>query len=73
MLQQDNYSQPELEAMFSIDNPPTMQLPQAEMRMIDRVVHVSNTGGKYNKGEIIAEFNIHPDLGSLNATFLETP
>jgi len=73
MLQQGTYSQAELNAMFNIENPPQMQLPQAEMRMIDRIVHVSSTGGKYNKGELIAEFDIHPDLWFFKCHFPGDP
>jgi len=73
MLQQTNYSQPELDAMFSVENPPTMQLPQAQMRMIDRVIHVSSSGGKYNKGELIAEYDIHPDLWFFKCHFPGDP
>ena len=73
MFQQGTYSQTELNAMFNIENPPQMQLPQAEMRMIDRVVHVSSTGGKYNKGELIAECDIHPDLWFFKCHFPGDP
>jgi 3-hydroxyacyl-[acyl-carrier protein] dehydratase/trans-2-decenoyl-[acyl-carrier protein] isomerase len=38
------------------------QLPTDNMLMIDRVVHISEEGGKYGKGEIIAEFDINPEL-----------
>jgi len=32
------------------------------MLMVDRVTHISSTGGEHDKGEIIAELDIHPDL-----------
>jgi 3-hydroxyacyl-[acyl-carrier protein] dehydratase/trans-2-decenoyl-[acyl-carrier protein] isomerase len=32
------------------------------MLMIDRITHISDTGGRYGKGEIVAELDIHPDL-----------
>ena len=38
------------------------QLPIDNMLMIDRVLHISEEGGKYGKGQIVAEFDIHPDL-----------
>ena len=38
------------------------QLPAPNMLMMDRIVHISETGGKYGKGEIIAELDITPDL-----------
>jgi 3-hydroxyacyl-[acyl-carrier protein] dehydratase/trans-2-decenoyl-[acyl-carrier protein] isomerase len=30
--------------------------------MVDRVTHISSSGGANDKGEIIAELDIHPDL-----------
>ncbi len=42
--------------------PGNSQLPIDNMLMIDRVVHISEEGGKYGKGQIIAEFDINPDL-----------
>ncbi|MBR1375342.1 MAG: 3-hydroxyacyl-[Cardiobacteriaceae bacterium] len=38
------------------------QLPLPNMLMIDRIVEINATGGKYGKGEIIAEMDINPDL-----------
>ena len=32
------------------------------MLMIDRIVHISDVGGKYGKGELVAELDINPDL-----------
>ena len=73
MLQQASYSQPELDAMFNVANPPSMQLPQGKMRMIDRIVHVASTGGKYNKGVLIAEFDVLPDLWFFKCHFPGDP
>ncbi|ANE55986.1 MULTISPECIES: 3-hydroxyacyl-[acyl-carrier-protein] dehydratase FabA [Methylomonas] len=42
--------------------PENAQLPLPNMLMMDRIVHISDEGGKYGKGEIIAELDIHPDL-----------
>lgn len=38
------------------------QLPAPNMLMVDRIVRISNVGGKYGKGEMVAELDIHPDL-----------
>jgi 3-hydroxyacyl-[acyl-carrier protein] dehydratase/trans-2-decenoyl-[acyl-carrier protein] isomerase len=35
--------------------PDNAQLPLPNMLMMDRIVHISDQGGKYDKGEIIAE------------------
>ena len=42
--------------------PGNAQLPAPNMLMIDRITHISDTGGKYGKGEIVAELDITPDL-----------
>ncbi|MDT4328386.1 3-hydroxyacyl-[acyl-carrier-protein] dehydratase FabA [Methylomonas sp. MED-D] len=42
--------------------PENAQLPLPNMLMMDRIVHISDEGGKYGKGEIIAELDITPDL-----------
>ena len=38
------------------------QLPLPPMLMFDRIVHIAERGGSYNKGEVVAELDIHPDL-----------
>ncbi|MGP9801026.1 bifunctional 3-hydroxydecanoyl-ACP dehydratase/trans-2-decenoyl-ACP isomerase [Rheinheimera sp. NSM] len=38
------------------------QLPSDNMLMMDRIVHISEEGGLYGKGQIIAELDITPDL-----------
>jgi 3-hydroxyacyl-[acyl-carrier protein] dehydratase/trans-2-decenoyl-[acyl-carrier protein] isomerase len=42
--------------------PGNAQLPTPNMLMLDRIVHISESGGQYGKGEIIAELDITPDL-----------
>ncbi len=42
--------------------PENAQLPLPNMLMMDRIIHISDKGGLYGKGEIIAELDIHPDL-----------
>ena len=38
------------------------QLPTDRMLMLDRITHISSTGGNFDKGEIIAELDITPYL-----------
>jgi len=38
------------------------QLPLPPMLMFDRITRISETGGKYGKGEIVAELDVKPDL-----------
>ena len=42
--------------------PGNARLPLPNMLMIDRITHISDTGGSHGKGEIIAELDINPDL-----------
>ncbi|MDH5694062.1 MAG: 3-hydroxyacyl-[acyl-carrier-protein] dehydratase FabA [Gammaproteobacteria bacterium] len=42
--------------------PGNAQLPLPPMLMFDRITHISETGGRYGKGEIVAELDIDPDL-----------
>ncbi len=42
--------------------PGNAQLPLPPMLMFDRITHISETGGKYGKGEIVAELDVKPDL-----------
>jgi len=42
--------------------PGNAQLPLPPMLMFDRIIKISETGGTFDKGEIIAELDIRPDL-----------
>ncbi len=42
--------------------PGNAQLPLPPMLMFDRITRISDDGGKYCKGEIIAELDIDPEL-----------
>jgi len=53
--------------------PGNAQLPAPNMLMIDRIVHISETGGKYGKGEIVAELDINPDLWFFGCHFEGDP
>lgn len=53
--------------------PGNAQLPLPPMLMFDRIVHISENGGRYGKGEIIAELDIHPDLWFFGCHFEGDP
>lgn len=53
--------------------PGNAQLPVPNMLMLDRIMHISQTGGEYGKGEIIAELDIHEDLWFFNCHFPGDP
>lgn len=49
------------------------QLPLPPMLMFDRIVKISDEGGKYGQGEIIAELDIRPDLWFFECHFTGDP
>ena len=56
--------------LFGAGNP---QLPLPPMLMCDKITSISDTGGNFDKGEIIAEFNIHPNLWFFECHFENDP
>ena len=63
-MQKDHYDRDELldcgyGRMFG---PGNARLPVPNMLMMDRVLKINSDGGKYGKGEMLAELDIHPDL-----------
>ena len=72
---QPAYTQEELLAcgygkMFG---PGGAHLPIDQMLMIDRITHIAESGGKADKGQIIAELDIHPDLWFFDCHFVDDP
>ncbi|WGM37134.1 3-hydroxyacyl-[acyl-carrier-protein] dehydratase FabA [Caulobacter sp. NIBR1757] len=49
------------------------QLPAPPMLMMDRITLITNEGGLYGKGEIIAELDINPDLWFFKCHFIGDP
>ncbi|MEM7618927.1 MAG: bifunctional 3-hydroxydecanoyl-ACP dehydratase/trans-2-decenoyl-ACP isomerase [Pseudomonadota bacterium] len=49
------------------------QLPLPPMLMFDRISHISEEGGEHNKGQIIAELDIKPDLWFFSCHFDKDP
>ena len=49
------------------------KLPHPPMLMMDRIIKITKDGGNYNKGEIIAELDIKPDLWFFNCHFKGDP
>ena len=74
-VQQNSYTKEELLAcgrgeLFGAGN---AQLPMPNMLMIDRILDINSTGGKYGKGEIVAELDINPDLWFFGCHFEGDP
>ena len=42
--------------------PGNAQLPLPPMLMFDRITQINDKGGKYGKGEVVAELDVKPDL-----------
>lgn len=53
--------------------PGNAQLPVPNMLMLDRIAHISESGGEFGKGEIIAELDIHPQLWFFDCHFPGDP
>ena len=53
--------------------PGNAQLPTPNMLMLDRIAHISDTGGENDKGEIIAELDITKDLWFFDCHFPGDP
>lgn len=75
MDKKNSYSREELLAcgrgeMFGQGN---AQLPLPPMLMFDRIVSITEDGGAANKGQIIAELDIKPDLWFFECHFAADP
>lgn len=49
------------------------QLPLPPMLMFDRITHISDQGGPHDKGEIVAELDISPDMWFFDCHFQGDP
>jgi len=72
---QSSYSYDDLivsgeQSLFGTGN---AKLPLPPMLMLDRISHISDEGGIYDKGEIIAELDIHKDLWFFDCHFRGDP
>jgi 3-hydroxyacyl-[acyl-carrier protein] dehydratase/trans-2-decenoyl-[acyl-carrier protein] isomerase len=54
-------------------DPDSAKLPLPNMLMADRVIRINDNGGKYGKGEIVAELDIKPDLWFFECHFKGDP
>ncbi len=53
--------------------PGNAQLPTPNMLMMDRITRISDEGGAYGKGEVLAELDINPDLWFFGCHFPGDP
>lgn len=73
--QQSSYSREELlvsgdEGIFGKEN---ARLPLPNMLMFDRITHIDDAGGKFGKGEIVAELDVVPELWFFGCHFTGDP
>jgi 3-hydroxyacyl-[acyl-carrier protein] dehydratase / trans-2-decenoyl-[acyl-carrier protein] isomerase len=53
--------------------PGNARLPLPNMLMMDRIVHIDDTGGEFGKGLIQAELDVNPDLWFFGCHFESDP
>jgi 3-hydroxyacyl-[acyl-carrier protein] dehydratase / trans-2-decenoyl-[acyl-carrier protein] isomerase len=53
--------------------PGNAQLPAPPMLMFDRITHIAADGGRHNKGQVIAELDVRPDLWFYACHFVSDP
>ena len=74
-IPQSHYDKAELVAcgLGELFGPGNAQLPVENMLMVDRITHISSEGGAADKGELIAELDIHSDLWFFSCHFPGDP
>ena len=75
MEKQHSYNRDELLSCGrgELFGPENAQLPLPDMLMFDRITQISEVGGRYGKGEIIAELDVRPDLWFFDCHFQGDP
>ena len=53
--------------------PGNAQLPLPDLLMFDRIVQIDDNGGKFGKGIVVAELDIHPELWFFKCHFEGDP
>jgi len=74
-FKQSSYNYKDLIEMAkgSIFGPGNAKLPLPDMLMLDRILKISDQGGQYGRGEIIAELDINPGLWFFDCHFKNDP
>ncbi|MBL6692248.1 MAG: bifunctional 3-hydroxydecanoyl-ACP dehydratase/trans-2-decenoyl-ACP isomerase [Pseudomonadales bacterium] len=75
LVNQHSFTKDELIAcgMGELFGPGRAHLPIEEMLMIDRITDIREDGGSNNKGRILAEMDINPDLWFFKCHFVSDP
>ncbi len=74
-MKKNSYNKEELIecSLGKLFHPDSGKLPMDEMLLVDRIVEINDNGGAYGKGQIVAEFDINPDLWFFQVHFLNDP
>ena len=72
---QPSYTREELltSGTDGIFGPGNAKLPTPNMLMFDRIINIDDTGGRFAKGEIVAELDVVPSLWFFDCHFTEDP
>lgn len=72
---QPSYTYDELieSGQTGVFGPGNAKLPAPPMLMFDRITHISDEGGKYGKGQMIAELDVNPYLWFFACHFVGDP
>ena len=72
---QSSYSREEVIEAGELETfgPGNARLPVPNMLMFDRIMHIDDTGGRYEKGEMTAELDIDPSLWFFQCHFRNDP
>ena len=75
MTKQSSYSYEDLLSCGrgELFGPGNAQLPLPPMLMFDRITHIADTGGAYDKGVVDAEFDVKKDLWCFDCHFQGDP
>ena len=75
MTEKDSYTYDELIACAhgELFGPGNARLPLPPLLMFDRIRLINASGGKYGKGEIVAELDVRPDLWFFQCHFETDP
>ena len=72
-LAQSRYSRHELKLVADGVFPGLPRLPDIPTGILDRIVEITNTGGAYGKGYVIAEIDVGSDNGFFKGHFNDDP
>lgn len=73
MLKKAFYSRPELDSFMRANELEGPQLPQGNLRMMDRVVSITEKDGRYQRGALVAEYDLDPQQWFFSCHFPGDP